>query len=84
MLEPLLLLQNQLHSLGHELALPVRSALHFPVQGFDLLLDLSDQMTGTTICVLSDSCAAVVVSALRKFRPEFEAYIRSGRKAASA
>ena len=54
------------------------------MEDLDLLLDLADQMTGKTICVLSDSCAAVVVSALRKFRPEFEAYIRSGRKAASA
>jgi NADH-quinone oxidoreductase subunit F len=53
-------------------------------EDLDLLLDLSDQMTGKTICVLSDSCAAVVVSALTKFRPEFEAYIRGGRKAASA
>ena len=31
----------------------------------DLLLDLADQMTGKTICVLSDSCAAPVVSGIR-------------------
>jgi NADH-quinone oxidoreductase subunit F len=41
----------------------------------DLLLDLSENMTGKTICVLSDSCAAPVVSGIRKFREEFEAYI---------
>jgi NADH-quinone oxidoreductase subunit F len=41
-------------------------------------------MTGRTICVLSDSCAAPVVSAIRKFRPEFDAYLRSGRAAARA
>jgi NADH-quinone oxidoreductase subunit F len=41
----------------------------------DLLLDLADQMTGKTICVLSDSCAAPVVSGIKKFRAEFEAYI---------
>ena len=46
---------------------------------FDLLLDLADNMTGTTICVLSDSCAAPVVSGIRKFRGEFEAYIRRER-----
>jgi NADH-quinone oxidoreductase subunit F len=41
----------------------------------DLLLDLAEQMTGKTICVLSDSCAAPVVSGIKKFRSEFEAYI---------
>jgi len=53
-------------------------------EDLDLLLDLADQMTGRTICVLSDSCAAPVVSALKKFRPEFEAYLRNGRPAARA
>jgi NADH-quinone oxidoreductase subunit F len=46
----------------------------------DLLLDLGTEMTGRTICVLSDSCAAVVVSAIEKFRDEFDAYI-AGKKA---
>ncbi|HEX9729452.1 MAG TPA: NADH-quinone oxidoreductase subunit NuoF [Gemmatimonadales bacterium] len=46
----------------------------------DLLLDLADNMTGKTICVLSDSCAAPVVSGIKKFREEFDAYI-SGAKA---
>ncbi|MGA2383411.1 MAG: NADH-quinone oxidoreductase subunit NuoF [Gemmatimonadales bacterium] len=44
-------------------------------EDLDLLLDLAEQMTGRTICVLSDSCAAPVVSAIKKFRPEFEAYL---------
>ena len=34
-----------------------------------------DNMTGKTICVLSDSCAAPVVSGIQKFRGEFEAYM---------
>jgi NADH-quinone oxidoreductase subunit F len=46
----------------------------------DLLLDLSDNMTGKTICVLSDSCAAPVVSGIRKFKSEFEDYIAGRRK----
>jgi len=50
----------------------------------DLLLDLSEQMTGRTICVLSDSCAAPVVSGIRKFRGEFEKYIGAGRRMAMA
>ncbi len=37
-------------------------------EDLDLLLDLSENMTGKTICVLSDSCAAPVVSGIKKFR----------------
>jgi NADH-quinone oxidoreductase subunit F len=44
-------------------------------QDLDTLLDLSDGMTGKTICVLSDSCAAPIVSGIQKFRHEFEAHI---------
>jgi NADH-quinone oxidoreductase subunit F len=46
----------------------------------DLLLDLSENMTGKTICVLSDSCAAPVVSGIKKFRNEFEDYITGRRR----
>jgi NADH-quinone oxidoreductase subunit F len=51
---------------------------------FQLLLDLSDNMTGKTICVLSDSCAAPVVSGIQKFREEFEAYMEGAREPAMA
>jgi len=51
-------------------------------QDLDLLLDLADNMTGKTICVLSDSCAAPVVSGIQKFRGEFEAYLSGQRKPA--
>jgi NADH-quinone oxidoreductase subunit F len=50
----------------------------------DLLMDLADQMTGKTICVLSDSCAAPVVSGIKKFRDEFEAYVYGAKKSAVA
>jgi NADH-quinone oxidoreductase subunit F len=46
----------------------------------DLLLDIGVQMTGKTICVLSDSCAVPVASGIAKFRGEFEAYITGARK----
>src|SRR6185312_3850931 len=46
----------------------------------DLLLDLSENMTGKTICVLSDSCAAPIVSGIKKFRGEFEAYLAGNRQ----
>src|SRR5688500_5289884 len=37
------------------------------------LLELGRNMTGTTICVLSDSCAAPVNSSIEKFRSEYDA-----------
>ncbi|MGQ0540171.1 MAG: NADH-ubiquinone oxidoreductase-F iron-sulfur binding region domain-containing protein, partial [Gemmatimonadaceae bacterium] len=45
-------------------------------EDLDTLLDIAENMTGKTICVLSDSCAAPVVSALQRFRGEFEALIK--------
>src|SRR5213075_1831347 len=50
------------------------------MQDLDLLLDLSENMTGKTICVLSDSCAAPVVSGIKKFKNEFEDYIAGKRQ----
>jgi NADH-quinone oxidoreductase subunit F len=40
-------------------------------------------MPGTTICGLADGAGWPVKNAIRKFRPEFEQYLRSGRKAKS-
>jgi NADH-quinone oxidoreductase subunit F len=45
----------------------------------DTLLDLAENMTGKTICVLSDSCATPVVSGIKKFGHEFEALIKKSR-----
>jgi NADH-quinone oxidoreductase subunit F len=42
----------------------------------DTLLDIGEQMTGKTICVLSDSCATPVASGIKKFRADFEALIK--------
>ncbi|MCX5755200.1 MAG: NADH-quinone oxidoreductase subunit NuoF [Gemmatimonadetes bacterium] len=52
-------------------------------EDLDTLLELADNMTGKTICVLSDSCAAPVVSGLQKFRHEFEALITGKRSSMS-
>jgi NADH-quinone oxidoreductase subunit F len=49
------------------------------MEDLDTLLSIADNMTGTTICVLSDSCAVPVVSGIRKFRNEFEALIHGKR-----
>jgi NADH-quinone oxidoreductase subunit F len=53
-------------------------------EDLDTLLSLSDQMTGTTICVLSDSAAAPVVSSIHKFRDEYTALIRRGERVGAA
>jgi len=45
-------------------------------EDLDTLLEIADNMTGKTICVLSDSCATPVVSGLKKFRADFEAVIK--------
>ncbi len=47
-------------------------------EDLDTLVDLGKQMTGTTICVLSDSAAAPVISSIEKFRDDYLALIRRG------
>ena len=49
------------------------------MEDLDTLLDIADQMTGKTICVLSDSCATPVVSGITKWKHEFEAHIKQKR-----
>jgi len=39
-------------------------------------MEMTQQMVGTTICVLSDSVAAPVQSAIKKFRADFLAKMR--------
>jgi NADH-quinone oxidoreductase subunit F len=48
-------------------------------EDLDTLLEISDDMTAKTICVLSDSCAVPIVSGIQKFRREFEALINVRR-----
>src|SRR5918997_1518728 len=45
-------------------------------EDLDTLLSIADDMTGKTICVLSDSCATPVVSGINKFREDFETLIK--------
>jgi len=45
-------------------------------EDLDTLMSISDNMTGKTICVLSDSCATPIVSGINKFRADFEALIK--------
>ncbi len=46
---------------------------HGTEDDLDTLMEMTQQMVGTTICVLSDSVAAPVQSAIQKFRGEFTA-----------
>jgi len=48
-------------------------------EDLDTLVSIADNMSGKTICVLSDSCATPVLSGLKKFRHEFEAKIAPDR-----
>jgi NADH-quinone oxidoreductase subunit F len=45
-------------------------------EDLDTLLEIGENMTGKTICVLSDSCATPVASGITKFRADFEALIK--------
>ena len=53
------------------------------VEDLDLLNEVAGSMgiiPGTTICGLSDGAAWPVKNAIKKFRGDFEEYIRSGRR----
>ena len=49
----------------------------------DDLLAIASAMEGKTICVFADAAAWPIQSYITKFRDEFEAYIRAGRRARS-
>ena len=53
------------------------------LQDLDDLLAIAGDMEGKTICVFADAAAWPVQSYITKFRDEFEAGIRTGRKARS-
>ncbi|MBI2833585.1 MAG: NADH-quinone oxidoreductase subunit NuoF [Acidobacteria bacterium] len=45
----------------------------------DLLLDVSGNIAGKTLCPFGDAAATPVLSTIKLFRQEFEAHIREGR-----
>jgi NADH-quinone oxidoreductase subunit F len=54
------------------------------VEDLDILVEVGDRigiMPGTTICGLADGAGWPVKTGIRKFRAEFEQYIRSGQRA---
>jgi NADH-quinone oxidoreductase subunit F len=52
------------------------------VEEIDLLLEVSYQMEGHTICALADAAAWPIQGLIRHFRPEMEARIKTYREAA--
>ena len=57
---------------------------HGTEKDLDTLMEVTQQMVGTTICVLSDSVAAPVQSSIKKFRDEYLALIRRGERVGAA
>lgn len=49
------------------------------MEDLDLLTDVSNNISGRTICALGDAAATPVLSFVKHFRPEFEYYIQHGR-----
>lgn len=56
--------------------------VHHPHEGkakmtdIDLLVDVAQNIGGKTLCALGDAAAGPVISFVKKFRPEFEAYLK--------
>jgi NADH-quinone oxidoreductase subunit F len=49
------------------------------MEDLNLLTDLSNNISGRTICALGDAAATPVLSFIKHFRPEFEYYIQHGK-----
>ena len=49
------------------------------MEDLDLLSDVSNNISGRTICALGDAAATPVLSFIKHFRPEFEYFIQNGR-----
>jgi len=49
------------------------------LQDIDLISKVSEHMMGRTICALSDAAAMPAISFVKKFRDEFEFFVREGR-----
>jgi len=64
----------------------MESILHKIIHGeakpsdLDLLVDVAQNISGKTLCALGDAAAGPVISFVKKFRPEFEAYIKGQKK----
>ena len=53
---------------------------HATMKDIDLLWDIQGKIEGKTICPLGEAAAWPVAAAIRHFRPEFEEYVKNGKK----
>jgi len=64
----------------------MESILHKMIHGeakptdIDLLVDVAGNIGGKTLCALGDAAAMPVQSFVKKFRPEFEAYVKGQKR----
>lgn len=49
------------------------------MRDIDLLVDVSNNIGGKTLCPFGDAAVAPVLSTIQHFRPEYEAHVREGR-----
>ena len=49
------------------------------MEDLDLLTDISNNISGRTMCALGEAAATPVLSFIKHFRPEFEYYIQHGK-----
>ena len=49
------------------------------MRDLDLLLSISNNILGKTLCAFGDAAATPVLSTIKTFRAEYEAHIREGR-----
>jgi NADH-quinone oxidoreductase subunit F len=46
----------------------------------DFLVEIAGNIGGKTLCALGDAAAGPVISFIKKFRPEFEAYLQPSKE----
>ena len=49
------------------------------MQDLDLLLSISGNIAGKTLCAFGDAAVTPVLTTIKHFRHEYEAHIREGR-----
>ena len=49
-----------------------------------MLQSVADNINGKTLCAFGDAAATPVLTTLKWFKPEFEAYVKGGHRAAPA
>jgi NADH-quinone oxidoreductase subunit F len=61
----------------------IQSGLGTPMD-LDIMASVQDRIMGNCLCVLGDAMAMPISSMIKKFRPQFEAYMENTRDAAGA